>query len=164
MLGMARCNKNVLIFLRTKVLWVGYAPFPAVGEGHSFSQKGDHIMSTVIDKIEKEQMKQDVPEFGPGDTLKVHLRVVEGGKERIQIFQGIVLGRRGTGVNQAFTIRKISNGAGVERVFQIHSPKLAKIEVEKRGKVRRARLNYMRDRVGKQAVQVKGRVEEKKGA
>lgn len=119
-------------------------------------------MSTVIDKIEKEQMKQDLPEFGAGDTMKVHLRVVEGGKERIQIFQGIVLGRRGSGLNQAFTIRKISNGEGVERVFQIHSPKLAKIEVLKRGKVRRARLNYLRDRVGKQAMQVKARPQQRK--
>ena len=119
-------------------------------------------MSTVIDKIEKEQMKQDLPVFGPGDTVKVHLRVVEGGKERIQIFQGIVLGRGGSGLNQAFTVRKISNGEGVERVFQVHSPKLAKIEVEKRGKVRRAKLNYLRDRVGKQAVQVKAREPKKK--
>lgn len=119
-------------------------------------------MSTVIDKIEKEQMKQEVPEFGAGDTLKVHLRVVEGGKERIQIFQGIVLGRRGSGLNQAFTIRKISNGEGVERVFQLHSPKLAKIEVEKRGKVRRAKLNYLRDRIGKQAMQVKARPQQRK--
>ena len=119
-------------------------------------------MSTVIDKIEKEQMKQDLPDFGPGDSVKVHLRVVEGGKERIQIFQGIVLGRRGPSLNQAFTVRKISNGEGVERVFQIHSPKLAKIEIEKRGKARRAKLNYLRDRVGKQAVQVKARTQQKK--
>jgi len=109
----------------------------------------------VIDKIEKEQMKEDVPEFGPGDTVKVHSRVVEGGKERIQIFQGIVLGRRGTAINQAFTVRKISNGEGVERVFQVHSPKLAKIEVLKKGKVRRAKLHYLRQRLGKGATQVK---------
>lgn len=163
MLVKERCNKNVLNFLRIKALWVVYAPFPTDGGIASF-YKGEHSMSTVIDKIEKEQMKQDVPDFGPGDTLKVHLRVVEGGKERIQIFQGIVLGRRGSGINQAFTIRKISNGEGVERVFQIHSPKLAKIEVEKRGKVRRARLNYLRGRVGKQAVQVKARIQQKKEA
>lgn len=163
MLGKRRCNKNVLNFLRTKALWVGYAPLPADGRITNFHQ-GEHSMSTVIDKIEKEQMKQDVPDFRPGDTLKVHLRVVEGGKERIQIFQGIVLGRRGSGINQAFTIRKISNGEGVERVFQIHSPKLAKIEVEKRGKVRRARLNYLRGRVGKQAVQVKARIQQKEEA
>ena len=109
----------------------------------------------VIDKIETEQMKQDVPEFRPGDTVDVHSRVVEGGKERIQVFKGIVIARRGTKVNEAFTVRKISNGEGVERVFQVHSPKIAKIEVIKRGKVRRAKLHYLRDRVGKQAVQVK---------
>ena len=111
----------------------------------------------VIEKIEAEQMKQDVPEFGPGDTVKVHSRVVEGGKERIQIFQGIVLGRAGTSINQSLTVRKISNGEGVERVFQVHSPKIAKIEVTARGKVRRAKLNYLRGRVGKQATAVKAR-------
>jgi len=111
----------------------------------------------VIEKIEAEQMKQDVPEFGPGDTVKVHSRVVEGGKERIQIFQGIVLGRAGTSINQSLTVRKISNGEGVERVFQVHSPKIAKIEVTARGKVRRAKLNYLRDRVGKQATAVKAK-------
>jgi len=109
----------------------------------------------VIEKIEKEQMKEDVPEFGPGDTVKVHSRVVEGGKERIQIFQGIVLARRGTGINEAFTVRKISNGEGVERVFQVHSPKLATVEVVKRGRVRRAKLHYLRGRLGKSATQVK---------
>jgi large subunit ribosomal protein L19 len=109
----------------------------------------------VIDKIEREQMKDEVPEFSQGDTVNVHSRVVEGGKERIQIFKGIVLGRRGSGLNEAFTVRKISNGEGVERVFQVHSPKLAKIEVVKQGKVRRAKLNYLRDRLGKAATNVK---------
>ncbi|MEM6279199.1 MAG: 50S ribosomal protein L19 [Verrucomicrobiota bacterium] len=113
----------------------------------------------VIDKIEREQMKDEVPEFSQGDTVDVHSRVVEGGKERIQVFKGIVIGRRGSGVNEAFTVRKISNGEGVERVFQIHSPKLAKIEVVKRGKVRRAKLNYLRDRVGKAATNVKAKAE-----
>ncbi len=111
----------------------------------------------VIDKIEKEQMKNDIPEFGPGDSVDVHSRVVEGGKERIQIFKGIVIGRAGSGINQSFTVRKISNGEGVERVFQLHSPKVAKIEVTKRGKVRRAKLNYLRKRVGKSATMVKSR-------
>ncbi len=111
----------------------------------------------VIDKIEREQMKEDVPEFSQGDTVNVHSRVVEGGKERIQIFKGIVLGRRGAGVNEAFTVRKISNGEGVERVFQLHSPKVAKVEVVKQGKVRRAKLNYLRNRVGKAATNVKAR-------
>lgn len=109
----------------------------------------------VIQKIEQEQMKQDVPAFRPGDTVKVHNRVIEGGKERIQIYQGIVIARRGTGVNAAFTVRKISNGEGVERTFQVHSPKIAKIEVDRRGKVRRAKLHYLPRRVGKQATQVK---------
>ncbi len=111
----------------------------------------------LIEKIEAEQMKQDVPEFGPGDTVKVHSRVVEGGKERIQIFQGIVLGRAGTSINQSLTVRKISNGEGVERVFQVHSPKIARIEVTAQGKVRRAKLNYLRNRVGKQATAVKAK-------
>jgi len=109
----------------------------------------------VIDKIEREQMKDEVPEFSQGDTVNVHSRVVEGGKERIQVFKGIVMARRGSGVNEAFTVRKISNGEGVERVFQIHSPKVAKIEVLKRGKVRRSKLNYLRGRVGKAATNVK---------
>ncbi|MGB0326489.1 MAG: 50S ribosomal protein L19 [Akkermansiaceae bacterium] len=109
----------------------------------------------IINKIEKEQMKSDVTDFNVGDTVKVHNRVVEGGKERIQIFQGIVLARGGSGVNQAFTVRKISYGTGVERVYPVHSPRIAKIEVVSRGKVRRAKLHYLRERVGKRAVQVK---------
>ncbi len=116
----------------------------------------------VIDKIESEQLKQDVPNFQPGDTVKVHSRVVEGGKERIQIFQGIVIGRAGTSVNQSLTVRKISNGEGVERVFQVHSPKIARIEVTSRGKVRRAKLNYLRNRIGKKATAVKARVDPNK--
>jgi large subunit ribosomal protein L19 len=111
----------------------------------------------VIDKIEREQMKTDVPEFSQGDTVNVHSRVIEGGKERIQLFKGIVIGRRGSGVNEAFTVRKISNGEGVERVFQLHSPKVAKVEVVKHGKVRRAKLNYLRDRIGKAATNIKTR-------
>ena len=120
----------------------------------------DLCFMNVIDKIEREQMKEEVPEFGPGDTVNVHSRVVEGGKERIQIFKGIVIGRRGSGINEAFTVRKISNGEGVERVFQVHSPKLAQVEVVKKGKVRRAKLNYLRDRVGKAAVNVKAQSEQ----
>jgi len=111
----------------------------------------------VIDKIEREQMKTDVPDFAQGDTVNVHTRVIEGGKERIQIFKGIVIGRQGGGINGAFTVRKISNGEGVERVFQTHSPNVAKIEVVKLGKVRRAKLNYLRHRLGKAATTVKSR-------
>lgn len=109
----------------------------------------------IIQKIEQEQMKKDPTPFKVGDTVKVHVRVVEGGKERIQLFAGIVIGKRGTGVNEAFTVRKIASGEGVERGFPVHSPKVAKIEVMKRGKVRRARLNYLRDRVGKRATTVR---------
>lgn len=100
-------------------------------------------------------MKDEVPNFGPGDTVEVHNRVIEGGKERIQIFKGIVLGRKGSGLNESLTVRKISNNEGVERIFQIHSPKMAKIVVTKHGKVRRAKLNYLRKRVGKAATTVK---------
>jgi large subunit ribosomal protein L19 len=109
----------------------------------------------IIKKIESEQLKQDVAEFNVGDTVKVHCRVVEGGKERVQIFAGIVLARGGSGVNAAFTVRKISYGEGVERVFPLHTPRIAKIEVTSKGKVRRAKLHYLRERVGKRALLVK---------
>ncbi len=109
----------------------------------------------IIDKIEKEQLKEETTDFNVGDTVKVHTRVVEGGKERIQLFTGLVIARRGASVNQAFTVRKISYGEGVERVFPVHSPRIAKIEVTARGKVRRAKLHYLRDRVGKSALKVK---------
>ena len=109
----------------------------------------------IIDKIEQEQLKKDVTPFNVGDTVKVHCRVVEGGKERIQIFEGLVIARSGSGVNAAFTVRKISYGEGVERVFPVHTPRIAKIEVVTRGKVRRAKLHYLRSRVGKRALLVK---------
>ncbi len=109
----------------------------------------------IIAKIENEQLKSDIAEFKVGDTVKVHCRVVEGGKERVQIFAGIVIGRKGHGVNSSFTVRKISYGEGVERVFPVHTPRIAKIEVTNRGKVRRAKLNYLRQRVGKRATLVK---------
>ncbi|MEY3394571.1 MAG: ribosomal protein [Verrucomicrobiota bacterium] len=109
----------------------------------------------IIKKIEQEQLKQDVAEFNVGDTVKVHCRVVEGGKERIQIFSGIVIAKGGAGINSAFTVRKISYGEGVERVFPLHTPRIAKIEVVTKGKVRRAKLHYLRERVGKRAILVK---------
>ena len=110
---------------------------------------------SIIAKIEQEQSKKDITEFRVGDTVKVHTRVVEGDKERIQIFQGIVIGRKGSGLNQAFTVRKISYGEGVERVFPLHTPKISKVEVVRTGKVRRARLHYLRSRKGKDATTVK---------
>ncbi|MBV8417655.1 MAG: 50S ribosomal protein L19 [Verrucomicrobia bacterium] len=109
----------------------------------------------IIQKIEKEQLKLETAPFNVGDTVKVHTRVVEGDKERIQLFTGIVIGRRGTGLNSTFTVRRISYGEGVERVFPLHSPRIAKIEVERAGNVRRSKLNYLRDRKGKQAMAVK---------
>ncbi len=112
-------------------------------------------MSNIIDKIDSEQLKKDVASFHVGDSVKIHTRVIEGDKERIQIFAGIIISHKGAGLNEAFTVRKISYGEGVERVFPVHSPKVAKIEVVKSGKVRRARLHYLRGRKGKQAMTVK---------
>ena len=109
----------------------------------------------IINKIEQEQLKTDLVPFNVGDNVKVHCRVIESGKERIQIFQGLVIGKRGSGVNEAFTVRKISYGEGVERSFPLHTPRIAKIEIVSRGKVRRAKLNYLRDRIGKDATVVK---------
>jgi len=109
----------------------------------------------IIDKIESEQLKTDRTPFNVGDTIKVHTRVIEGDKERIQIYSGIVIGRKGRGVNANFTVRRVSYGEGVERVFPLHSPRIAKIEVERQGSVRRAKLNYLRNRKGKAATTVK---------
>jgi len=109
----------------------------------------------IIQTIEKEQLKPVAPAFKVGDQVRVHTRVVEGDKERIQIFSGIVIGRKGTDVNATFTVRRISYGEGVERVFPVHSPRVAKIEVEKAGTARRSKLNYLRTRKGKQAMAVR---------
>jgi len=109
----------------------------------------------IIKKIEQEQLKSDVTKFKVGDSVRVHNRVVEGDKERIQIFTGIVIGRKGTGLNASFTVRRISYGEGVERVFPVHSPRIAKIDVETPGTARRAKLNYLRSRKGKQAMAVR---------
>jgi large subunit ribosomal protein L19 len=109
----------------------------------------------IIDTLAKEQQKSDITKFKVGDGVRVHTRVREGDKERIQIFAGIVIGRKGTGLNQTFTVRRISYGEGVERVFPVHSPRIAKVEVEKQGKARRAKLNYLRDRKGKEATSVR---------
>ena len=103
------------------------------------------------DIIDAESLRDDIPTFSPGDTLKVHVRVVEGNKERVQVFQGVVIRRQGSGVRETFTVRKVSYGVGVERTFPVHSPVVAKIEPVTRGAVRRAKLYYLRDRVGKAA-------------
>lgn len=104
----------------------------------------------LIETLENEQLKE-VPEFGPGDTVRVHVRVVEGERERIQVFEGVVIKRTGGGINENFTVRKVSQGVAVERTFPIHSPKIDKVEVTRRGRVRRARLHYLRERVGRAA-------------
>jgi len=110
-----------------------------------------------VDLVGAEQVRRDIPEFGSGDTIAVHFKVIEGDKERIQIFQGVVIQKKGSGINATFTVRKISNGIGVERIFPIHSPRIAKIERLKTGKVRRARLFYLRKLKGKAA-----RIDEKR--
>ena len=103
------------------------------------------------DLIDQASLRSDVPDFAPGDTLKVHVRVVEGNKQRVQVFQGVVIRRQGGGVQETFTVRKLSYGVGVERTFPVHSPIIDKIEVFTRGDVRRAKLYYLRDRIGKAA-------------
>ena len=105
----------------------------------------------LIEAVTQSQLRTDIPSFRPGDTLKVHVRIVEGTRERIQLFEGVVIKRRGGGVSESFTVRKISSGVGVERTFPLHTPKIEKIEVKRRGKVRRAKLYYLRELHGKAA-------------
>jgi large subunit ribosomal protein L19 len=109
----------------------------------------------LLEKIHSEQFRKEKAEFNVGDSVKVHTKVVEGDKERIQIFAGVVIGKRGRGLNETFAVRRISYGEGVERVFPVHSPRVDKIEVERRGSVRRAKLTYLRKRLGKGATLVK---------
>lgn len=108
-------------------------------------------MSNLIQAITQEQLRKDVPSFRPGDTLKVYVKVVEGSRERVQLFEGVVIKRRGGGISETFTVRKISYGVGVERAFPVHSPRIDRIEVARRGKVRRAKLYYLRELRGKAA-------------
>jgi large subunit ribosomal protein L19 len=115
----------------------------------------------LIDMLERRQLRQDLPDFRPGDTVRVHVNIKEGDKERIQVFEGMVIGRSGGGLRETFTVRKISYGIGVERIFPVHSPKLAKIEVVSFGRVRRAKLYYLRGLRGK-AARIKT-VRERKG-
>jgi len=115
-----------------------------------------------IEAIEQEYLKKDIPDFNVGDTVRVHVRIKEGGKERIQIFEGTVIARKHSGINETFTVRKVSYGIGVERVFPIHSPMIKKIEVKRRGKVRRAKLYYLRKRVGKAQIVKEKKVSKEK--
>jgi large subunit ribosomal protein L19 len=105
----------------------------------------------LVQAITQEQLRKDLPSFRPGDTLKVHVKVIEGSRERIQIFEGVVISRRGGGISETFTVRKVSYGVGVERTFPLHTPKIDKIEVARKGKVRRAKLYYLRGLRGKAA-------------
>ena len=116
-------------------------------------------MSILIDEINAASLRDDVPAFRPGDTLKVHVRVVEGNRERVQVFQGVVIARQGAGLSETFTVRKVSFGVGVERTFPVHTPTIEKIEVVTRGDVRRAKLYYLRDLRGK-AAKIKERRED----
>jgi large subunit ribosomal protein L19 len=113
------------------------------------------MSQALFDKIESEQFRKNPLKFNVGDSVRVHTKVVEGDKERIQVFAGVVIGRRGRGLNENFTVRRISYGEGVERIFPVNSPRVEKIEVERRGAVRRAKLTYLRKRVGKGATAVK---------
>ncbi len=108
-------------------------------------------MNTIIERIEEEQMRMDHPEFRPGDSVKVYIRIIEGNKERVQIFQGVVIKRKRGTMNASYTVRKISHGVGVEKTFALHNPRIEKIEVVSRGRVRRSRLYYLRSRRGKAA-------------
>ncbi|QCR31777.1 50S ribosomal protein L19 [Lysinibacillus sp. SGAir0095] len=108
-------------------------------------------MSNIITEITKEQLRSDLPSFRPGDTVRLHVKIVEGTRERIQLFEGVVIKRRGGGISETFTVRKISYGVGVERTFPVHTPKITKLEVIRRGKVRRAKLYYLRNLRGKAA-------------
>ena len=111
----------------------------------------------VIDKITSKQLNPNVPEFRVGDTVKVNVRIIEGNKERIQAYEGVVVSRKGGGVSETFTVRKDSYGVGVERIFPIHSPKIASIEVLRKGKVRRAKLNFLKNKVGQYKIKERGR-------
>jgi large subunit ribosomal protein L19 len=108
-------------------------------------------MSDILQKFEAQHMRDDLPEFQSGDTVRVHYKVIEGSKERIQVFEGVVIARKGGGSSETFTVRKVSGGIGVERIFPIHTPKLVRMEVTRRGKVRRAKLYYLRRKKGKAA-------------
>ncbi len=109
------------------------------------------MATDLMNLVQATQLRDDIPAFNPGDTVNVHVRVIEGEKERIQQFQGVVISLKGSGVGRSFIVRKVSNGVGVERIFPIHSPKLAKIELVRQGRVRRAKLYYLRERRGKSA-------------
>ncbi len=120
-------------------------------ESKSILLEGVSRMQEILNQVAQDQLRTDLPEFRAGDTVKVHVKVVEGSRERIQVFEGVVIRRRGGGISETFTVRKISYGVGVERTFPVHSPRVAKIDVARKGKVRRAKLYYLRNLRGKAA-------------
>ena len=113
-------------------------------------------MANVVDKITQKQMKPNVPDFRVGDTVRVDVKIIEGKRERIQAFEGVVMGRRGSGISETFTVRKISYGVGVERIFPVHSPNVANIVIVKKGKVRQAKLGFLREKVGQYKIKERG--------
>ena len=129
-------------------------PYPGTASGLIIRK---FMNQALLDKIESEQFRKEAANFAVGDSVRVHTKVVEGDKERIQVFSGVVIGRRGHGLNEMFTVRRISYGEGVERVFPLHSPRVEKVEVERKGRTRRAKLTYLRKRLGKGATLVKER-------
>lgn len=141
---------NIHSVLLREVLNYGVPLWPKMSV-HEHLSKERKYMSIIISEITKEQLRSDLPSFRPGDTVKVHVKVVEGTRERIQLFEGVVIKRRGGGISETFTVRKISYGVGVERTFPVHTPKIAKLEVVRKGKVRRAKLYYLRNLRGKAA-------------
>lgn len=127
--------------------------------GHFNDSEGEEVLMNVLDKVDGASLRKDVPAFRAGDELKVHVRVIEGNKSRVQVFQGVVIARQGSGIRETFTVRKISYGVGVERIFPVHAPVIEKIEVVRRGEVRRAKLYFLRDLRGKAA-----KIRERRGA
>jgi large subunit ribosomal protein L19 len=130
------------------LLWAG--PLPLSGAHEQLTNKGGLLMSNIIDAIEREQLRE-TPDFRPGDTVQVHVKVVEGNRERIQVFEGVVIKIKGGGIRETFTVRRMAYGVGVERTFPLHSPRIDKIVVKRHGKVRRAKLYYLRKLTGKAA-------------
>lgn len=136
---------------KRKTFWIKRCSADMINESRALVEKECIHMQQLIADITKDQLRTDHPEFRPGDTVKVHVKVVEGERERIQLFEGVVIKRQNGGISETFTVRKISYGVGVERTFPVHSPRVAQIEVTRHGKVRRAKLYYLRDRRGKAA-------------
>lgn len=145
--------KNACVCAKNMVYYIGFRAFRLQKSGNErlVYRRLKQIMSKIIDAINQENLKQSVPEFAVGDTVRVMVKVIEGDRERLQAFEGIVIARKNGGISETFTVRRLSFGIGVEKTFPIHSPKVADIQVIRKGKVRRAKLYYLRERTGKAA-------------